>query len=85
MSQFDSDRAAPPLTRLPRGFSASDPNVLAAQDLILPRQWGLRASLPAEAAIRSTLLTEIATRFALAAPLVAFLNAAILRDTVKSR
>jgi len=85
MSPFDSERAAPPLTRLPRGFSASDPNVLAAQDLILPRQWGVRASLPAEAATRPTLLKEIATRFALAAPLIAFLNAPILRDTAKSQ
>jgi uncharacterized protein (TIGR02453 family) len=85
MSPFDSERAAPPLTRLPRGFSASDPNVLAAQDLILPRQWGVRAALPAEAATRPTLLKEIVTRFALAAPLVAFLNAPILRDTAKSQ
>ena len=85
MSRFDSDRAAPPLTRLPRGFSVSDPNILAAQDLILPRQWGVRASLPAEAATRPTLLKEIATRFALAAPLIAFLNAPILRDTAKSQ
>jgi uncharacterized protein (TIGR02453 family) len=85
MSPFESERAAPPLTRLPRGFSASDPNVLAAQDLILPRQWGVRASLPAEAATRPTLLKEIVTRFTLAAPLVAFLNTAILRDTAKSQ
>jgi uncharacterized protein (DUF2461 family) len=70
------------LTRPPRGFSADSP----ALDLILPRQWGLSATLPAEAATEPTLLKEITTRFALAAPIVDFLNAPILhtiRNTAK--
>jgi uncharacterized protein (TIGR02453 family) len=71
------------LTRPPRGFPASDPAVLAAQDLILPRQWGLSATLPAEAATSPTLLKEITTRFALAAPVIAFLNTPILRNIPK--
>ena len=67
------------LTRPPRGFSADSP----ALDLILKRQWGLSATLPAEAATLPTLLKEITTRFALAAPLVAFLNQPILENTRK--
>jgi uncharacterized protein (TIGR02453 family) len=61
------------LTRPPRGFSADSP----ALDLILCRQWGVSATLPAEAATRPTLLREITSRFALAAPIVHLLNRAI--------
>jgi uncharacterized protein (TIGR02453 family) len=69
MSEFDGNR----LTRPPRGFSASSP----ALDLILCRQWGVAATLPAERATRPTLLRDITSRFALAAPVVHFLNRAI--------
>jgi uncharacterized protein (TIGR02453 family) len=72
MSELEGHR----LTRPPRGFSADSP----ALDLILPRQWGLSATLPAEAATQPTLLKEITTRFALAAPIVDFLNAPILQN-----
>jgi uncharacterized protein (TIGR02453 family) len=58
------------LTRPPKGFSPDDP----AMDLLLNRQWGLVAKLPAEAGTSPTLVKEILKRFEAAAPLVAFLN-----------
>ena len=58
------------LTRAPKGFAADDPAI----DLILHRQWGVASVLPADAALESTLVREIVTRFRLAAPIVAFLN-----------
>jgi uncharacterized protein (TIGR02453 family) len=67
MSEFEGNR----LTRPPRGFSADSP----ALDLLLCRQWGVAATLPAELATQPTLLKEVTRRFALAAPLVHFLNA----------
>ncbi len=69
MSEFEGNR----LTRPPRGFSADSP----ALDLLLCRQWGVSATLPAESATRPTLLREITSRFALAAPIVHLLNHAI--------
>ena len=62
------------LTRPPRGFPAGIPDNDAAMDLLLCRQWGVSATLPAEAALQPTLLKEITTRFALAAPIVHLLN-----------
>jgi uncharacterized protein (TIGR02453 family) len=67
MSEFEGNR----LTRPPRGFSADSP----ALDLLLCRQWGISATLPAEMAIQPLLLKEITKRFALAAPIVHLLNA----------
>ena len=61
------------LKRPPRGFSAESPAI----DLLVQQQWGLSATLPAEIATHSGLVKEIATRFALAAPMVHFLNAAL--------
>ena len=69
MDQFEGNR----LTRPPRGFSADSP----ALDLLLCRQWGVSATLPAELATRPELLREIASRFALAVPIVHLLNRAI--------
>ncbi len=69
MGEFEGNR----LTRPPRGFSADSP----ALDLILCRQWGVSATLPAESATRPTLLRDITSRFALAAPIVHLLNRAI--------
>ena len=66
LSEFEGKR----LTRPPRGFSADS----LALDLLLCRQWGVAATLPAELATQPTLLKEITRRFALAAPLVHFLN-----------
>lgn len=80
MQEFEGLR----LTRPPRGFFAADPAYLAAQDLILCRQWGVSATLPAERATLPTLLKDIATRFALAAPIVDFLNTPILENASKS-
>jgi len=69
LTEFEGNR----LTRPPRGFSADSP----ALDLLLCRQWGVSATLPAESATRPTLLREITSRFALAAPIVHLLNRAI--------
>lgn len=69
MDEFDGNR----LIRPPRGFSADSP----ALDLLLCRQWGVSATLPAELATEPGLLKEITLRFALAAPIVHFLNSAI--------
>ena len=69
MDEFEGNR----LKRPPRGFSADSP----ALDLLLCRQWGVSATLPAELATKPGLLKEITKRFALAAPLVHFLNAGI--------
>jgi uncharacterized protein (TIGR02453 family) len=62
------------LKRLPRGFSLDSPAVTAAMDLLLCRQWGVSATLPAERALEPSLLKDITSRFTLAAPIVAFLN-----------
>ena len=67
MGELEGNR----LKRPPRGFSADSPGV----DLLLYKQWGVSATLPAETATQPGLLKEITSRFALAAPLVDFLNA----------
>ncbi len=64
--QFEGHR----LTRPPKGFDPSDP----AMDLLLCRQWGIAARLPAETASTPALLKEIVDRFRIAAPIVALLN-----------
>jgi uncharacterized protein (TIGR02453 family) len=69
MSEFEGNR----LTRPPRGFSADSPAI----DLLLCRQWGVSATLPADSATQPTLLHDITSRFALAAPIVHLLNRAI--------
>lgn len=66
MSEFSGQR----LTRPPKGFPKDHP----AMDLLLCRQWGVEATLPAEAALKPTLLREIVTRFRAAAPMVELLN-----------
>jgi uncharacterized protein (TIGR02453 family) len=63
----------PEMKRVPRGFAEDSP----AADLLRQRRWGVSATLPAEAAIAAGLLKQITRRFALAAPLVDFLNAGI--------
>jgi uncharacterized protein (TIGR02453 family) len=70
MDEFDGRK----LTRAPRGFPAGSP----ALDLLVCRQWGVGATLPAEFATDPKLLKEILRRFKLAAPLVHFLNAGII-------
>jgi uncharacterized protein (TIGR02453 family) len=63
------------LTRMPRGFAADDP----ADELVRAKNWGVRASLPAELALEPVLAREIVRRFRMAAPLVETLNGAILK------
>ena len=58
------------LTRAPKGFSPDD----AGLDLLLHRQWGVSATLPAEEALKPTLLKQIVSRFERATPLVELLN-----------
>ena len=59
------------LTRAPKGFSPDDPAI----DLLLHRQWGVSATLPADEALKPTLLKQIVSRFERATPLVDLLNA----------
>ena len=59
------------LTRAPKGFPPDHPAI----DLILQRQWGVHSMIPVEAATKASLLDEVMTRFRLAYPLVALLNA----------
>jgi uncharacterized protein (TIGR02453 family) len=67
LSEFDGQK----LTRPPKGFAPESP----AMDLLLCRQWGVAAHLPADTATSPTLLKEITKRFEAAAPIVALLNA----------
>ncbi len=70
------------LTRMPKGFATDDP----ADELVRAKSWGVRASLPAEAALEPTLVREIVRRLKLATPLIDTLNSAILtRDDDASR
>jgi uncharacterized protein (TIGR02453 family) len=62
------------LTRMPKGFASDDP----ADELVRAKSWGVRAWLPAEAALEPTLAREILRRFRIAAPLIATLNGAML-------
>ena len=63
------------LARAPKGFPAEHPAI----EWIKWRQWGVTAHLPAEAALKPGLALEIEKRFRLAAPLVDFLNAPLVR------
>jgi uncharacterized protein (TIGR02453 family) len=64
-----------PLTRPPKGFPKEHP----AMDLILYRQWGLAATLPAETALSKNFVHEIVQRFRLATPLVEALNTPLVQ------
>jgi uncharacterized protein (TIGR02453 family) len=61
------------LTRPPKGFPCEHP----AMDLVKCRQWGLAATLPAEAALEAGFAATLIRHFRLAAPLVDALNAPI--------
>ena len=76
LNEFEGNR----LTRAPRGFPAEHP----ALDLIVCRQWGVSATLPPEAALKPTLLKEVTRRFALAAPIVHFLNTPLATPAKKT-
>ena len=75
LGEFDGLR----LTRAPKGFSPEDPAVAASLDLILCRQWGVAATLPAEAALEPDFVNQIVTRFQRATPLVDLLNTPLLK------
>ena len=62
------------LTRAPKGFDTED----EAIDLLLCRQWGVSANLPAEEALKPGLAKQIIERFKRATPLVALLNTPLL-------
>jgi len=61
------------LTRPPKGFPCDHPSL----DLVQCRQWGLSASLPADAALKPDLAAVITRHFKLAAPIVDALNTPI--------
>ncbi len=65
-----------PLKRMPKGFAVDDP----AAELLLCRQWALSTRLPAEVATTPKLRKEIVDRFRSAEPVVALLNAPLLRS-----
>ncbi len=58
------------MTRAPKDFPTGHP----AMDMILQRQWGIIASLPAGTATQPNLVKEIVKRFKAAAPMVQLLN-----------
>jgi uncharacterized protein (TIGR02453 family) len=68
-TEFESNA----LTRPPKGFPADHP----AMDLVRCRQWGLAATLPAEAALDPKLAPTVIKYFRLAAPVVDALNTPI--------
>jgi uncharacterized protein (TIGR02453 family) len=61
------------LTRPPKGFPAEHPGM----DLIRCRQWGLSATLPADAALKPNFAATIIRNFKIAAPVVDALNTPI--------
>ena len=63
---------ARPLARMPKGFSADHP----AAEVVRWQRWGIAATLPAEAALSPTLVSEILVRFRRASRFVDFLNRA---------
>jgi uncharacterized protein (TIGR02453 family) len=67
MDEWDGDS----MKRVPKGFSADSP----AAELLKCRRWGVSATMPAELATEARLVKEVARRFAVAAPLIRFLNA----------
>ncbi len=62
------------LTRAPKGFQPDD----AALDLLLCRQWGVAATLPAETVLKPGLARKISDRFKRATSLLTFLNTPLL-------
>jgi len=62
------------LSRVPRGFDADHP----AADLLRMKQWYFDVTLPAAAALASSIRKQVTTRFRAMAPVVHFLNNAAL-------
>ncbi len=63
-----------PLTRAPKGFPEEHPAI----DLLKNKQWGASARLPAERAMKATLVKDVVERFRAAAPMIAMLNAPLV-------
>jgi len=63
------------LTRMPKGFAADDP----ADELVRAKNWGVHATLPADAALEASFAKELVRRMKLLGPLVDMLNGAILQ------
>ena len=73
------------LSRPPKGFPTElDGKPHPALDLIRCRQWGVSATLPADAALKPDFAAEIIRHFKLIAPVVAALNTPIA-ESVKPR
>lgn len=68
------------LTRMPKGFPADHP----AGELLRAKNWGVHATLPAEAALEENFAASIASMFKQANPVVSALNDAILAGSVRS-
>jgi uncharacterized protein (TIGR02453 family) len=62
-----------PLTRPPKGFPCEHPGM----DLVRCRQWGLSATLPAEAALKKDFAATLIRNFKIVAPVVNALNTPI--------
>jgi hypothetical protein len=70
-----------PLTRAPKGFPKDHP----AMDLLLCRQWGVEAKMPAGKALEKDFAKEVSRCFRLASPLVEALNTPLLISIQKKR
>src|SRR5580698_9942734 len=62
------------LTRAPKGFPEDHPAI----DLLKNRQWAVSARLPADWAMKATLLKDVVERFKVAAPMIEMLNAPLV-------
>ena len=62
------------LTRAPKGFPEDHPAI----DLLKNRQWAVSARLPADRAMKATLLKDVVERFKMAAPMIEMLNAPLV-------
>jgi uncharacterized protein (TIGR02453 family) len=70
LASFDGLR----LTRAPKGFDPEDPAI----DLLLCRQWGVAATLPAEEALKPGFAKQVIERFKRATPMITLLNTPLL-------
>lgn len=68
-----------PLSRAPKGFPPEGP----ALDLIVRRQWGVSARLPAEVSLAPGFVDEVVRHFHLGIPLVSLLNQSLTSSSRK--
>jgi uncharacterized protein (TIGR02453 family) len=62
------------LTRAPKGFPEDHPAI----DLLKKKQWAVWARLPAERALKGTLVKDVVERFKAATPMIEILNAPLV-------